>query len=244
MPNQPLVLTRYKITHGNHPRSTSLARVFQCLAVPRQPPEVFGNTGNASSRNSDQISLIESRHLARFRRRLSRGAWLFPRSYLRFSRFGCRFSRRWQFRLGLFRSAMVAMVQRLNARGFFFQTQLSVFTFLVLVFKVFWNSFRCHGQQCGRTIPVQAVQFWSLGDNSSTASKRWRVGKTAPLSLVPRSRRVSALQGLFPDGGASKESPVPKPFRRSAPNVESDAASALVCWISDIRTDANPRPAL
>ena len=87
-----------------------------------------GETGQGSfvARRAG-VLVLESRYLARFRRRLSRGAWLFPRCYLRFSRFGCRFSRRWQFRLGLFRSAMVAMVQRLNARGFFFQTQLSVF---------------------------------------------------------------------------------------------------------------------
>jgi len=26
-----------RITHGNHPRSKSLARIFQCLAVPQQP---------------------------------------------------------------------------------------------------------------------------------------------------------------------------------------------------------------
>ena len=26
-----------KITHGNHPRSVRVARIFQCLAVPRQP---------------------------------------------------------------------------------------------------------------------------------------------------------------------------------------------------------------
>jgi len=36
----------------------------------------------------------------------------------------------------------------------------------------------------------------------------------------------AGLQELFPDGGAGKEVPVPKPFRRSAPNVESDAASS------------------
>jgi hypothetical protein len=198
-----------------------------------------------------QISLIESRHLARFRRHLSHGAWLFPRCYLSFSRFGCRFSRRWQFRLGLFRSAMVAMVQRLDARGFFFQTQLSVFTFLVLVFKVFWNRFRCHGQSVAELSPSKLSNF----GHSATIHRPPRrggalgrlcqpnVSELAPLSLVPRSPRVSALQGLFPDGGASKESPVPKPFRRSAPNVESDAASAPACWTSGIRTDANQRPA-
>jgi hypothetical protein len=31
------VLVSVLITHGNHPRSFRLARVFQCLAVPQQP---------------------------------------------------------------------------------------------------------------------------------------------------------------------------------------------------------------
>ena len=34
---QPLVRTGNGITHGNHPRSIRVARIFQCLAVPRQP---------------------------------------------------------------------------------------------------------------------------------------------------------------------------------------------------------------
>jgi hypothetical protein len=37
---------------------------------------------------------------------------------------------RWQFQLGLFRSAMVAMIQQLDARGFCFYPQLSVVVFL------------------------------------------------------------------------------------------------------------------
>jgi hypothetical protein len=32
--------------------------------------------------------------------------------------------------------------------------------------------------ECGRTSALQSVQFWPLGDNSSTASKRWLGGKT------------------------------------------------------------------
>ena len=44
--------------------------------------------------------------------------------------------------------------------------------------------------------------------------------------------RVGALQELVPDGDASKELPVPKLFRRSAPNAESDEASAPACWTS------------
>src|ERR1035438_955657 len=67
-----------------------------------------------------------SRHLAGFRCRLSRGAWLFPSCCGSFSLFGCGFSRRWQFHLRLFRSTMVAMVQRLDARSFFFHPQLRV----------------------------------------------------------------------------------------------------------------------
>src|SRR5438876_3150756 len=79
---------------------------------------------------------------------------------------------------------------------------------------------------------------------SSTPSKRWRVGKSLSAKRQPTSSTivgppvspgVSALQELFPDGGAGKGSPVPKPFRRSAPNVESDAASAPACWTRDIR---------
>ena len=89
---------------------------------------------------------LESHHLARFRRRLAHGAWLFPRCFRSFFRFGCRLSRRRQFPLGPFRSAMVAMVQWLDASGFFFPTYLSLSIFLVLVIKVFGNCFCCHVQ--------------------------------------------------------------------------------------------------
>ena len=40
---------------------------------------------------------------------------------------------------------MVAMVQRLDARGFFFRPQLSVCTVSALVLEVFRNRFSCHG---------------------------------------------------------------------------------------------------
>jgi hypothetical protein len=39
-----------------------------------------------------------------------------------------------------------------------------------------------------------------------------------------RSPNVGALRELFPDGDASKELHVRKPFRCSAPNAESDVA--------------------
>jgi hypothetical protein len=59
-----------------------------------------------------------------------------------------------------------------------------------------------------------------------------------PVQMLARSLRVS-----LPAGRASKESPVPKLFRRIAPIVESHEAPAPACWIRDIRTDANPRRA-
>ena len=75
---------------------------------------------------------LDSRRLADFRRRLSHGAWFLPSRGL--SRFGRGFNHGWQFLLGLFCSAMMAMVQRLDARGFCFHPQLSVAIFLALVF--------------------------------------------------------------------------------------------------------------
>jgi hypothetical protein len=78
----------------------------------------------------------ESRHLASFRRGLSRGAQVFLRCCRGFSHFGCGLNRKWQLQLRLFRSPMVAMVQRPDARSFFFRPQLSVSSFLALVLKV------------------------------------------------------------------------------------------------------------
>ena len=48
---------------------------------------------------------------------------------------------------------MVTMVQRLDARSFFFHPQLSVSTFLALVRKVFRNRFCCHGQSVAELGP-------------------------------------------------------------------------------------------
>jgi len=41
--------------------------------------------------------------------------------------------------------------------------------------------------ECGRTSALQSVQFWPLGDNSSTAPKRWLGGK----SLSGKRQRTS-----------------------------------------------------
>jgi hypothetical protein len=88
----------------------------------------------------------ESRRLAGSRRRLSRGAWLFVRCCCSSSCFGCGFNRRWQFQLGLFRRAMVAVAQRVDARSFFFYPKLSVASFLALVLEVCWNCFSWHAR--------------------------------------------------------------------------------------------------
>lgn len=104
-----------------------------------------------------------SRHLAGFRRRLSRGAWLFPSCCRSFSCFGCGFNCRWQFQLGLFRSAMVAMAQRLDARSLFFRPLLSVSTFLAFVREVCRNRFSCHSQSVAELAPSKPSNFGHSG---------------------------------------------------------------------------------
>jgi hypothetical protein len=76
-----------------------------------------------------------------------------------FSRFGCGFNRRWQFQLGLFRRAMVAMVRLLDAHSLFFHPQLSVSKFSAFVFKVCRNRFSCHGQSVAELAPSKLSNF-------------------------------------------------------------------------------------
>jgi len=88
---------------------------------------------------------------------------------------------------------MVAMVQRPDASGFFFHTQLSVSTFLALVLKVCRNRFRCHGQSVAELSPSKLSNF----GHSVTIHRPPRragvlgrlcqpnVNELAPLSLVP-----------------------------------------------------------
>jgi len=101
----------------------------------------------------------ESRCLAGFRRRLSRGALLFSSCCRSFPRFECGFNHRWQFQLRLFRIAMAAMAQRPDARGFRFHTQLSVSIFLALVLKVCRNRFSCHDQSVAELDPSKLSNF-------------------------------------------------------------------------------------
>src|ERR1700693_4743390 len=83
--------------------------------------------------------------------------------------FGCGFDRRQQFHLGLFCCAMVAMLQRLDARRFFFRSELRVCSFLPLFLKVFWNRLSGHDTQCGRTMSSKSVLFWPGFYDSSFA---------------------------------------------------------------------------
>jgi hypothetical protein len=117
----------------------------------------------------DFESRSESRPLAGFRCRLSHSAWFlasYRDGFFLFLLFGCAFNGRCQFPLGLCCRAMVAMLQRLDARSFFFRSRLSRGIFLPLFLKVFRDRLSCHGCQCGRTTPVQSVPFWPLGDNN------------------------------------------------------------------------------
>ena len=54
---------------------------------------------------------------------------------------------------------MVAMVQRLDARGFFFRPQLSVCAVSALVLKVFRNRFSCHGHSVAELSPPKLSNF-------------------------------------------------------------------------------------
>ena len=68
-------------------------------------------------------------------------------------------SRSWQFQRGLLRSAMVAVLQRLDARSFSGDPQLSVFTLSTLVLKVFRNRSGCHGVSVAELAPSKLYNF-------------------------------------------------------------------------------------
>jgi hypothetical protein len=84
----------------------------------------------------------------------------FSRSrYVSFPRFGHDFNRNRQFQLGRFLSAMVAMVQRLDVRSFFFRPQLSLCTVSAFVLEVFRNRFSCHGNSVAELSPHKLSNF-------------------------------------------------------------------------------------
>ena len=146
---------------------------------------------------------------------------------------------------------MVAMVQRLDASGFFFRTLLSVSSLLALVLKVFRNRFRCHGQSVAELHSfnlsnfVHSLKFIDCLEEMAFLKElvSQYLDELARLSSFPVSPRVCAQPRSFQNGGGRKGLPVPKPFRRISPNAKSDAALAPACWTSDTWTDVSPRPA-
>jgi hypothetical protein len=54
---------------------------------------------------------------------------------------------------------MVTMVQRLDARSFFFRPQLSVCTVSALVLEVFRNGSSCHGRSVAELSPTDLSNF-------------------------------------------------------------------------------------
>jgi hypothetical protein len=54
---------------------------------------------------------------------------------------------------------MMAMVQRLDARSFLFDSHLSVFTFLALILKVCRYRFGCHGPSVAELSPSKLYNF-------------------------------------------------------------------------------------
>src|SRR5580658_2733879 len=54
---------------------------------------------------------------------------------------------------------MVAMLQRLDARRFFFRSQLSVCSFLAFFLKVFRNRLSCHGVSVAELVESSLCHF-------------------------------------------------------------------------------------
>jgi hypothetical protein len=114
------------------------------------------------------------------------------------------------------------------------------------------ESFSLSWPECGRTIPVQAVQFWSLGDNSSTASKSWRVGKTLS---TKRQRTSSAIIGppvrlglapyrnFFRTGAQVRNRPFQSRFAVAHPTWSRTWRQRQHVGQVALRADANQRPA-
>jgi len=75
---------------------------------------------------------------------------------------------------------MMAMVQWLDSRSFFFHSQLSVSIFLALLLKVCRNRFRCHGQSVAELSPSELCNF------GHSVRKRQRAGRNG----LPEVKRV------------------------------------------------------
>jgi hypothetical protein len=77
------------------------------------------------------------------------------------------------------------MIQRLDASGLFFCTQLSVSIFLALVFKVFRNGFRCHSRSVAELGPSKLSNFGHSVTIHGPTGKGWRVGRALSAFTQP-----------------------------------------------------------
>jgi hypothetical protein len=107
---------------------------------------------------------------------------------------------------------MVAMPQRLDARSFFFDPQLSVSISLALVLKVCRNRFCCHSQSVAELFPSKLCNFGhSLtiqGSFSLSASHHRR---------VPVPTKMAYQIGLR--------------FYKTAERVDIGTLSQFCCWL-------------
>ncbi len=95
-------------------------------------------------------------------------------------RFARHFNWSLQFQLGRFPSSMVALVQSLDAGGFFVCQQLNAFTASPLVLEVFRNRFRCHV----RSIAKLSSSKLSNCDHSGPPRKQEASGLPTPGSVL------------------------------------------------------------
>ena len=107
---------------------------------------------------------------------------------------------------------MMAMIQWLDACGFFFPSHLSVLIFLALVVKVLRNRFGCHGQSLAELAPSKLFNFGHTVPFADwLTTKTMRFGGTAGMQnsyttclvLIDFSvlgRWGSSLLEFFPDG--------------------------------------------
>ena len=80
---------------------------------------------------------------------------------------------------------MMAMVQRLDAGGFFVPMQLSVSIFFALVLKVFRNRFGCHGQSVTELSPFKLVNFGHSVISQTSTTSSTIVASPVRLGLAP-----------------------------------------------------------
>jgi hypothetical protein len=139
----------------------------------------------------------ESNPLASFRCVLSRSAWLLASDdggLSPFFQLGCGFYQRYQFWLRLFCLAVV-MLQRLDARSFFYYSQLSVGSFLAFFLKVFRNRLSCHGSSVAELSPCNLSHFDHSHDYGQGGSGENMLSTTERPSRYVEMARKNLVSG-------------------------------------------------